>query len=124
MAGRSRRRETLTVLNSAAPSAPRCYGLWFVDPSVREPIMPNDVVAARRRKGRRRIIWGILLILVAATVWGVWRSSANANVGAEPSEGSDLLAGVSALITAIAGLITSVAGLVTILRSKRPSGDG
>ncbi len=95
-----------------------------MDPPAREQIPPNDVEAARRRKGRLWLTVGILLILVAiAMLIGLVASPMLAEPPSEPSEGNEWLAGVSALLTAVAGVITSIAGLITILRSKPHSGN-
>ena len=64
--------------------------------------------------GRRLVIWGVLLLLLAALIFITFAGGVGAAEDVMPTETAEL----TALITAVAGLVTAITGLVLAFRAK------
>ena len=67
-------------------------------------------------RGRRLVIWGVLLLLLAALIWFACATGVGANEDVVSTETGEL----TALGTAAAGLVTAIAGLLLAFKAKTP----
>ena len=68
-------------------------------------------------KGRRLVIWGVVLLLLAALTWLTFGTGVGTNEDVISPETGEL----AALGIAAAGLVAAISGLVLVFKDKTPA---
>lgn len=97
------------------------------------PVDPENELQMRRRRGRRLIVFGVLLMAFALLAFLVIQPAME-GYGGRPADvppgmsGSDtasaVLPAITSLIVAVTGLLSAVTGLLVVLKNKTPPQAG
>ena len=68
-------------------------------------------------RGRRLVIWGVVLLLLAALIWFTFATGVGDNENIMPTGTGE----VAALLTGAVGLAIVIAGLVFAMKEKTPA---